>query len=240
MGRTASWKLTSAPRPMLPSLGWLLTRCTCGAARRRRDRAFSLRLEDRRSCRHRIDRTLATAPEKAAPPRPTPALTRDVKATAGRARGPHRPRIGSARGFQDRQLRRVDATNRPQARACQLVPIFFTPQAFSALALTLAYPSRTRVMLSILKTGDTGISRAGLYVAQDYVRADRPAPQQAVANRGNFACFTFGGSPCSTRYLKAASVRGPTLFNWKVKIGSSSLPSRPPFRTTSASLVSSV
>ena len=48
---------------MLPSLGWLLTRCTCGAARRRRGRACSLRREDRRACRHRIDRTLATAPE---------------------------------------------------------------------------------------------------------------------------------------------------------------------------------
>jgi hypothetical protein len=45
-------------------LGWPLNHYRLAAAKRCRDRAFSLRLEDRHACSHRIDRTLATDQEQ--------------------------------------------------------------------------------------------------------------------------------------------------------------------------------
>jgi hypothetical protein len=47
-----------------------------------------------------------------------------------------------------------------------------------------------------------------------------------------------GGSPCSTRYLKAASVRVPIRPIWRETSGVATRPSAPPFNHTSASLTS--
>jgi hypothetical protein len=67
-----------------------------------RDSPFSLRLDHRRACSHRIDRTLATDPRASRPPVPQPtALAQTSEAIAARialransqSTPPHRPRI---------------------------------------------------------------------------------------------------------------------------------------------------
>jgi hypothetical protein len=59
IGRPRWWKLTTGVlRPLLPSLGCLLTRCQCRGALR--GRASFLRHAHRCASRHRVDRMLAT------------------------------------------------------------------------------------------------------------------------------------------------------------------------------------
>jgi hypothetical protein len=117
-GRPASWKLTAtSPRPMLPGPAWLLTRCQCGAVRR--GRAFSLRLDDRCGCSHRIDHMRATDPKfgPALVPQPSAQARRQSIADRTRDRANHASNL--SRGFHYLQPGGVGATDRPPARACQ-------------------------------------------------------------------------------------------------------------------------
>jgi ABC transporter DrrB family efflux protein len=89
----------------------------------------------------------------------------------------------------------------------------FTTMVDAARALFLGTPAgttsgwrwsgRSRSSPSLLRSrpGATGASSPG--------RASGAARQQAAGAPGSFACSTAGGRPFSTRYLKAASVRGP-------------------------------
>jgi hypothetical protein len=98
---------------MPSSLGWLRSRCRCGAARRHR--VFSRRHDHRHACSHRIDRPIATDPEQVAA-----LLTAECP---GATASPIAPRSVSttrrmpSRAAQDPQPCGVGATDRAPPRA---------------------------------------------------------------------------------------------------------------------------
>ncbi len=130
-GRRARWKrTTTAPWPLLASLGWLLTRCQCGDARP--GRVSSRRLEHRCRRRRRIDRTPATDPQGAARARPTtqcPNATSKPAPIASRVRANHVP--DPSAGCQDLLNSGSPQTKQPQpelpARTEFLYPTRQTP-----------------------------------------------------------------------------------------------------------------